>query len=105
MVKRRRTPPLERVSHRITIDEGMDPLWDWLKSRKPGTHARELAEAARVGVRFLLGQVPAAALAAAPVSAPSSSEGHVGLEQEPKAGTRWEAGDFEVPAHIGSSAH
>ncbi len=97
MVKRRRSLPLKRASHRILIDEGMEPLWSWLQTRLPGTQSRELLAAARIGVNFLLGQtaVPSPVAGLSPVATGEQVS-------EPIAeATRWEAGDFAVPPNLG----
>jgi hypothetical protein len=57
-MKRRRQLPLKRRQFRVTIDEAMGEMWDWVESLKPGVAPREILAAARVGVAVFRGAYP-----------------------------------------------
>lgn len=54
-MKRRRQLPLKRKQFRVTIDEGMGEIWEWVESLKPGVAPREILAAARMGVAIARG--------------------------------------------------
>lgn len=83
--KRRAPPPLRRYQARISLDEGMGPIFEWIQQVPAGVRPREMTNLVRLGFSVACGIPPGGVvLPSTKVGIATPLAGAAGSKQSPE---------------------